>query len=49
MSAYEQWDKSFEEAMKNEFKRGMVPINKGETLQGATKFANGVGKHGEFD
>ncbi|VVS91435.1 crotonase/enoyl-CoA hydratase family protein [Desulfoluna spongiiphila] len=49
MSAYEQWDKTFEEAMKNEFQRGMTPINSGETLQGATMFTKGVGKHGAFE
>jgi len=48
MSAYEQWDKSFQDALMNEFLRGMEPIKKGETLQGATMFTKGVGKHGEF-
>jgi enoyl-CoA hydratase len=48
MSAYEQWGKSLEDAMKNEFKRGMEPIQKGEPLQGAAKFKKGNGKHGEF-
>ncbi|MFC1884968.1 crotonase/enoyl-CoA hydratase family protein [Thermodesulfobacteriota bacterium] len=48
MSVYEQWDKSLEDAMTNEFQRGMEPIKKGETLQGAAKFKEGVGKHGEF-
>ena len=48
MSAYEQWGKSFEDALMNEFQRGMEPIKKGETLQGATMFTKGVGKHGEF-
>jgi enoyl-CoA hydratase len=49
LSAYEQWDKSFEDALKNEFKRGMEPIEKGETLQGATMFTKGAGKHGKFE
>ena len=48
MSAYEQWGKSFEDALMNEFQRGMEPIKKGETLQGATMFTKGVGKHGKF-
>ena len=34
--------------MKNEFQYGMNPISNGETLQGATMFTKGVGKHGEF-
>jgi enoyl-CoA hydratase len=48
MSVYEQWDKDFQDAMANEFHRGMEPIRKGETLQGATMFSKGVGRHGEF-
>lgn len=48
MSAYEQWEKSFDDALMNEFQRGMEPLKKGETLQGATMFTKGVGKHGEF-
>ena len=49
MSAYEQWDKSFEDAMRNEFQRGMEPIKKGEAFQGATMFTKGVGRHGKFE
>ncbi len=48
-SAYEQWDKSFEDAMSNEFQEGMKPIKMGETLNGATKFTEGAGRHGKFD
>ncbi|OUR88478.1 enoyl-CoA hydratase [Gammaproteobacteria bacterium 42_54_T18] len=48
MSAYEQWGKPINEALTNEFQRGMEPIKKGETLKGATTFANGSGRHGEF-
>jgi len=49
MSAYEQWGKSLKDAMMNEFHRGMDPINEGETLQGASRFVQGVGRHGEFE
>ncbi len=49
MSVYEQWDKSFTDAMENEFQRGMKAINKGETLHGATMFTKGVGRHGKFE
>jgi enoyl-CoA hydratase len=48
MSAYEQWDKDFQDAMANEFRRGMEPIREGETLNGATLFSKGAGRHGEF-
>ncbi len=48
LSVYEQWDRPFEEALKNEFKRGMQSIEKGEALRGASMFAKGAGKHGKF-
>lgn len=49
LSAYEQWDLPFEGAMKNEFRRGMQVIESQETLAGATRFASGRGRHGDFD
>lgn len=49
MSAYEQWDLSFDQAMKNEFSRGMSVIGSGETLEGARRFSEGKGRHGVFD
>ncbi len=48
MSAYEQWSLPLEDALQNEFNRGMKVINSGETLAGADRFAKGIGKHGEF-
>lgn len=48
MSAYEQWSLSLEDALQNEFNRGMKVISSGETLAGADRFAKGIGKHGEF-
>lgn len=48
LSAYEQWDLPMEQALKNEFKRGMSVISSGETLAGATRFSNGTGRHGDF-
>lgn len=49
MSAYEQWDMSYAEAMANEFARGRRVIGSGETLSGATRFASGKGRGGRFD
>lgn len=49
MSAYEQWGMSFEDAMQNEFKRGMASMEKGEMKRGAVRFARGEGRHGSFD
>ena len=48
MSAYEQWDLTMEEALKNEFNRGMKVIQSGETRAGATRFKEGQGRHGQF-
>lgn len=49
LSACEQWDLSFEEAMRNEFRRGMEVIDSRETVEGASRFAAGRGRHGDFD
>ncbi len=48
-SAYEQWELSIEEAMKNEFQLGLSSIQSGETLEGASHFAKGAGRHGSFE
>jgi enoyl-CoA hydratase len=47
-SVYEQWDRPFQEAMKNEFRLGLSTIQTGETLEGAGRFARGAGRHGVF-
>lgn len=48
MSAYEQLDLSFEEAMANEFKHGLAALQQ-ETSEGAKRFAGGAGRHGSFE
>ncbi len=48
LSAYEQWDLPYVEAMANETRRGMEVIQSGETREGATRFAQGAGRHGSF-
>ena len=48
LSAYEQWALPLEEALANEFRRGMEVIESRETLEGASRFAAGAGRHGEF-
>jgi enoyl-CoA hydratase len=48
LSAYEQFDLSFEEAMANEFKHGLKAIEQ-EARNGAARFAAGSGRHGKFD
>lgn len=45
-SAYEQFGMSLDEALAHEFDLGMQTIASGETLEGARRFASGVGRHG---
>jgi enoyl-CoA hydratase len=47
LSALEQWGLSEDEAMRNELRHGMAVIDSGETVQGATRFSRGEGRHGE--
>jgi enoyl-CoA hydratase len=47
-SVLEQWDLSWEQATLNEVRLGMATIGTGETLEGASRFAGGVGRHGRF-
>ena len=49
LSALRQWDLSEEEAIANEMRGGLEVIASGETLSGATRFASGKGRHGNFD
>ena len=46
MSVYEQWGIRENEAIRNEFRRGMQVIESGETVAGARRFASGAGRHG---
>lgn len=49
LSAMRQWGLCFEEAMFNEFCQGMAVIESGETVAGASRFAQGKGRHGDFE
>ena len=48
LSALEQWDLEFEDALANETRRGIEVINSGETREGSARFAAGAGRHGSF-
>ena len=48
LSAYEQFDLRFEEALANEFNHGLRALQE-ETSAGATRFASGAGRHGSFN
>jgi enoyl-CoA hydratase len=49
LSACEQWGMTLEAALANEFKRGEEVIDSRETVTGASRFASGKGRHGDFD
>jgi enoyl-CoA hydratase len=46
LSAYEQWSLDLPSALGNEFRRGCEVVASGETTGGATRFADGAGRHG---
>jgi enoyl-CoA hydratase len=48
LSALEQWDLPFDEAIRNEMRRGIEVVNSGETREGAARFVAGAGRHGSF-
>ncbi|MEO6698405.1 MAG: crotonase/enoyl-CoA hydratase family protein [Paraperlucidibaca sp.] len=48
-SAYEQWGMDEHSAILNEFEHGMRTMKSGETLAGASRFTEGMGRHGQFD
>jgi enoyl-CoA hydratase len=47
-SAYEQWGMDETSAIANEFVHGRATLESGETVAGATRFKDGVGRHGQF-
>jgi enoyl-CoA hydratase len=48
LSAYEQFGMSLDDALANEFERGTDSLAAG-AVDGAKKFADGAGRHGEFE
>lgn len=48
-SLYEQAGLDWEQALRNEFRRGMDVLATGETQAGAQRFAGGAGRHGAFE
>ncbi|MFT7645566.1 MAG: enoyl-CoA hydratase [Candidatus Poriferisodalaceae bacterium] len=47
-SSYEQWSMSLDDALSHETELGREVIRSGETREGATRFAEGAGRHGKF-
>lgn len=48
-SALEQWALPLDSAIAREFALGVETIASGETVEGATRFARGAGRHGGFE
>ena len=48
-TSYEQWSLPLDEALVAETRRGVAVVQSGETLDGATRFAAGAGRHGKFE
>ncbi|MGQ9897722.1 MAG: crotonase/enoyl-CoA hydratase family protein [Acidobacteriota bacterium] len=48
-SLYEQAELNWEQALHNEFRRGMEVLSSGETQAGAQRFVGGAGRHGAFE
>ena len=48
-SAYEQWSLDLPSALATETRIGLEVVASGETLAGATRFAEGAGRHGRFE
>jgi len=46
LSAYEAFDLAFDEAMANELRHGSQALSR-EAVEGASRFVNGTGRHGE--
>jgi enoyl-CoA hydratase len=46
LSAIEQWELGWEQAILNEFRLGIATVATGETEAGARRFAAGIGRHG---
>ena len=47
-SVFEQWGKDIVDAMNSEFMYGVTAVASGETAAGASRFAEGKGRHGDF-
>jgi enoyl-CoA hydratase len=47
-SLYRGFNMNFNDAMKLEFEYGIRVIESGETVQGASRFSGGTGRHGNF-
>ena len=49
LSALRQWGETLDDALLDETRLGLEVIRSGETVEGATRFARGAGRHGAFE
>ncbi|MHA1265356.1 MAG: crotonase/enoyl-CoA hydratase family protein [Candidatus Helarchaeota archaeon] len=49
LSVYEQFGRSLQDALDNEFLHGVKTIESNETFEGAKRFVKGEGRHGKFE
>ena len=49
LSSYRQWGLPIDKALQEETRLGLEVIRSGETRQGASRFAAGKGRHGDFE
>ncbi len=47
LSSYEQWGLSIDDALDNEYRRGIEVLRRGDAREGASRFAGGAGRHGQ--
>ncbi len=48
LSAFEQWSLAWDQARRNEVRHGLEVLASSESVEGATRFASGAGRHGSF-
>jgi enoyl-CoA hydratase len=48
-SSYEQWGRTLDDALADEFVRGIAVIESEEARHGAARFAAGAGRHGDYE
>ncbi len=47
-SSYDQWSLELPAAIDRERELGLATIKSGETVEGASRFSKGAGRHGQF-
>lgn len=48
LSSYDQWSLDLPDALRSEYRYGIETMRSGESMEGASRFAAGEGRHGRF-